>query len=206
MKSSAEGSVIELTGDVRGFFGDLFDDAARARGYEPTGTASQYVVAVLAHYARPDALSAEALDRPLTLLLDDALHAAGQERFDRLRSLGDSVLYTSGFFSGHLETRGVEVEYVHALGARAYCSAADMLRGRARHDAVPDLFSELADGFAHFVRIVEDVSDGLRARSARTERALVALYERWLKTGSSLLSGELAARGLVPLRGTGSIH
>jgi len=28
------------------------------------------------------------------------------ERFERLRSLGDGVLYTSGFFADHLSTRG----------------------------------------------------------------------------------------------------
>jgi len=86
---------------------------------------------LLADYAKPDRLEAEALDRPLTLLLDEALHTAGRERFERLRSLGDGVLYTSGFFADHLSTRGVELRYVRALGARAYDSAAAMLRQSA---------------------------------------------------------------------------
>jgi hypothetical protein len=32
------------------------------------------------------------------------------------------------------------------------------------------------------------------------------LYERWLKTGSTVLQGELGQRGLLPLKNPGGVH
>jgi len=180
----------------------------KTQHFEATEAAEFYLAGLLADYAKPDRLEAEALDRPLTLLLDEALHTAGRERFERLRSLGDGVLYTSGFFADHLSTRGVELRYVRALGARAYDSAAAMLRQSAGDGSgAPDVFRELADNFAMFAEVVSRVADVLQANSAHnSNRQVVRLYERWVKTGSAPLAVALAGRGLTPQRGHGGIH
>jgi len=119
---------IDLASNLESFFQTLVDDAVKTRHFAATDAAEFYLAGLLADYAKPDRLDAETLERPLTLLLDEALHAVGSERFERLRSLGDGVLYTSGFFAEHLSTRGVELRYVRTLGARAYEGAAAMLR------------------------------------------------------------------------------
>ncbi len=129
----------------------------------------------------------------------------GRERFERLRSLGDGVLYTSGFFADHLSTRGVELRYVRTLGARAYDGAATMLRQTSGEGTgAPDVFRELADNFAMFAEIVSRVADVLQANSAQnSNRQVVRLYERWVKTGSAPLAVALAGKGLTPQRGHG---
>ena len=119
---------IDLSSSLSHFFGQAVDEAMRVHGYEATHAAEQYVVGLLADYARPNQLSGETLCRPLTLLLAEALESSGPERFARLRSLGDGVLYVSGFFGEHLEMRGVELRYVSSLGARAYEGAGSLLR------------------------------------------------------------------------------
>lgn len=202
---------IDLSGNVTHFFRELVDDALRAQGSQATGAAESYVVALLADYAKPGQLSDETLHRPLTLLLDEAMQRSGHERFERLRSLGDGVLYVSGFFSDHLETRGVELEYVSALGARAYDGAAAMLRqtsGAATQEAsaAPDVFAELADNFRMFVEIVSRIAERLYAQSVCTPGGMLKLYERWLKTGSDALANALAARGVLPVRNNGMLH
>lgn len=207
MSSTSESSGIDLSANINRFFREAVDSAIQARGCEATDAAETYVVALLVDYARPDQLSGEALCRPLTLLLDEALQTAGRERFERLRSLGDGVLYVSGFFGDHLQMRGVELDYVSTLGARAYDRAAAMLRhGSADLATAPDVFAELADHFAMFVELMNEVADALFAQSARTDSATLKLYERWLRNGSNSLSDALAARGLVPLRGDGTLH
>jgi hypothetical protein len=204
--SHGEGPAIELTANVADFFGAVVNEAIRARSYEATDTSTAYLIALLVDYTRPDQLGEETLSRPLTLLLDEALQAAGHERFERLRSLGDGVLYVSGFFGEHLEQRGVAPTYVNSLGACAYENAAAMLRSGASDGGAPDLFVELAEKFRMFVSLLGDVADVLRARSARSDRAMVRLYERWLRTGSAPLAEALTHRGLVPLRGHGMVH
>jgi hypothetical protein len=201
---------ILLPGDMTAFFGSVVADAIREHGYDPTDAARAYVVALLADFARPNALSEEAISRPLALLLDDALSAVGHERFERLRTLGDGVLYVSGFFGDHLEQRGVEDRYVSTLGARAYDFAARMLRqgnSQAADEAgATALFNELANNFRMFVALVRNVADGLQAGAAHSPSAMVRVYERWLRTGSAPLAEALAARGLVPTRGNGMLH
>jgi len=143
-------------------------------------------------------------------LLVEAMQSVGKERFERLRTLGDGVLFVSGFFGDHLQTRGVELGYVSSVGARAYEGAASMLRRGASlptaRGSAPDLFGELADKFPMFVDLLNGMADALLARSVHGERGLIKLYERWLKTGSPLLADALAARGMAATRGDGVLH
>ena len=198
-------SGLDLSANLETFFHDVVDDAMKKKHVAATQAAEYYLVSLLTDYARPDPRSTEPLERPLTWLLDEALHAPGQERFERLRVLGDGVLYVSGFFAPHLETRGVEVRYVTALGARAYDGAGKMLRGTSGEGA-PDLFFELAENFARFAELLGAVAEKLSLTATASSMGVVKLYERWLKTGSEVLSSELLERGVLPVRGAGGVH
>jgi hypothetical protein len=185
---------------VSGFFHEVVEDAMKARRVEATDGATRYLVALLADYAHPDNRAGETLERPLTLLLDEALHAAEPaDRFERLRVIGDGVLYGCGFFGDHFEARGVDPRYLHGLGTRAYGAASSMLRVGQEG---PDLFGELADRFDVFVQVVAEVADATIAMGTESSRGLLKMYERWLKTGSERLASALTSRGVVPTRGT----
>jgi hypothetical protein len=84
------------------FFSEVVVDALRVQRVEATEGATRYLVGLLTDYAHPDVRADQTLDRPLTLLLDEAVHVADPaERFERLRTLGDGVLYGCGFFGDH---------------------------------------------------------------------------------------------------------
>ena len=58
-----------------------------------------------------------------------------------------------------------------------------------------------------FAEVVSRIADVLQANSAHnSNRQVVRLYERWVKTGSAPLAVALAGRGLTPQRGHGGIH
>jgi hypothetical protein len=186
---------------VSTFFCEVVEDSIRTRGVEATDGATRYLVALLADFAHPDRRTGEAFERPLTLLFDEAVNAANPaERFERLRSIGDGVLYGCGFFGDHFEARGVDPKYLYGLGTRAYGTASSMLR-HGPEDRGPDLFAELAENFVIFVDVVSDVADSTMAMSTETPRGLLKVYERWLKTGSDRLATALTSRGVVPTRG-----
>jgi hypothetical protein len=205
---------ISLSTDVRGFFADLVTHATEDRGLESNEATTAYVAALLADYAHPGAFSRTSLERPFTLLLAEAMETAGHERFERLRAIGDGALYLRGFFREHLETRGVALPYVSAVGARAYDGVATMLRVNVGVSAsgngegtVPDVFGELAARFDAFVELLETVSDRLVAQgSAGTPGGVLKLYERWMKTGSTDIAAALGEFGLVPQRGSGGLQ
>jgi hypothetical protein len=187
---------------VTGFFHEVVEDAMKARRVEATDGATHYLVELLADYAHPRENAGNALERPLTLLLDEALHEAdAAERFERLRLIGDGVLYGCGFFGDHFEARGVDPRYLHGLGTRAYGAASSLLR-LGQDEGGPDLFGELAERFDVFVDVVAEVADATIAMGTTSSRGLLRVYERWLKTGSERLASALTSRGVVPTRGT----
>ncbi len=200
---------------VSSFFFEVVEGSLRSRGVEATDGATHYLVELLADYAHPDPRAGETLERPLTLLLDEAVKETDRaERFERLRTIGDGVLYGCGFFGDHFDARGIDPKYLHGLGARAYGTASSMLRrgadgtsparpgrGRKLEETGSDLFAELADNFAAFVAVVSDVADTTVAMSTETARGLLKVYERWLKTGSERLANALTSRGVMPTRG-----
>ena len=199
---------LALTVDLRGFFREALTTAMAERRVEASEPTEHYLVALLADFAHPEGIDREILARPLPLLLEEAFAAAGRERFERLRTLGDAVLYTSGFFADHLQTRGVELTYVSVMGARAYVGAASMLRGPASpNEGAPALFEELAGKFQPFAEVLATLADGLFANSAQgSDSGALKTYERWLKTGSGTLAAALTDRGMFPTRGAGGVH
>jgi hypothetical protein len=210
---------IALERSVGGFFHEVVGEAVRTRQLDATEEATSYLVALLTDFAHPDPGRGSALDQPLAFLLDEAFRTAGPERFQKLRALGDGVLYLSGFFGDHIETRGVDVAYVTSVGATAYRGAASMLRhpegasrrrttgGESSDQAAEEsVFSELAIKFHQFVEVLALVAETTLAQQAKTERGVLKLYERWLRSGSATLAKELGLRGIVPVRGTGGVH
>jgi hypothetical protein len=185
---------------VAGFFTEIVEDAMRCRRVDATDGATTYLVALLSDFAKPGQRAEETLDRPLAFLLDEALHAAAPaERFERLRVLGDGVLYTCGFFGDHFEARGVDQRYLVGIGTTAYTNASAMLHVKA--DSV-DVYGELAAKFAMFVEVLAEVANATIAKGVASSKGLLKLYERWLRTRSDTLAQTLSSHGFVPMTGT----
>jgi hypothetical protein len=206
---------IDVCRDLREFFGEVVECVQKSEHYDATCAAQMYVVALLADHAACGPAGSETLSQPLTSLLDQAMRAGGRERFERLRTIGDGVLYVTGFFSDYLENRGLEVEYYSSFGAQAYDVAGRMLEpaGLGRPGVGPcdgvgtaTVLSELARKFRMFVALIHDVADALYASSARSDQATLQVYERWRRTGSPALAHALAERGLMPFPGNRTLH
>ena len=200
---------------LRGFFEDTVATAAARRGNTPTDAIRGYLAGLLSDFARPDTLVHDTLSRPLTLLLYEANAASG---FERLRTLGDGVLYVAGFFRDHITHRGIQLSYVTALGAQAYGGASQMLKrpvsrngpaaqNRTAGDNDQDIFGELSDNFSEFSELLFEIAEVFHTQAVGvTPRATVQLYERWLKTGSNAVVRALTERGIVPIKGTDTLH
>ncbi len=198
-------SGIVATGSVTEFFLEVVGDAIKARKVEATDGATSYLVSLLSDYAKPDVRAEEPLGRPLSFLLEEALHTVeAGPRFDRLRALGDGVLYACGFFGEHFEARGVVPAYVMGIGTMAYGVASSMLRVPKADESSPalDIYGELSSKFPDFVEVLSEVHDATIAQGAASSKQVLKLYERWLKTGSDRLAQALSSQGLVPTRGT----
>lgn len=193
---------IETKARISEFFLESVEAACRNQHVEASHATQAYLAGLLSDFVRPDvnATLRETLDRPLTLVLDEAMQTSSGERFEKLKGLGDGTLYVSGFFGEHLERRGVDDDFVASIGGYAYRSAATMLRGGQRSaSAAVDIFGELAERFAAFVEVLAEIADKTFFATRKPADTL-RLYEKWLRTGSERLARELAAQGVTPLK------
>ena len=189
-------SPITLAPSLGEYFRNPVRDALAGREVDASPAAEGYLVHLLSDFAKPVDSESRQTHTPATFRLQDALSAQGTERFARLQQLGDSVLYELGFFGQRLEAP--DHRYLVHVGSSAYQHAGAMVAAGTSHDG-PDLFRELSGRFARFVDVIVWVSDWVLAQSVRGERGLVLLFERWLRTRSTVLRDELAQRGLTGL-------
>jgi hypothetical protein len=193
---------LSLDTDLSGFFREILEETLEHQRDRPEPAVQQYVVGLLEDAAWRVGTVREAVDRPLALLLSDALHAEPAVRFERLRQTGDSILLVSGLYREHLRRAGLEDRYVVAVGQRAYKSASSLLDLPADATLIGgespfDLLSELAVRFKELMVLLRNVADTIVARAARSATDLAHLCERWLSDRSDHLGRMLRAHGVI---------
>jgi hypothetical protein len=183
-----------VIGSESEFFRDSLLAAMAKRGVRASEQSEVYLTTLLNDHLR-SAQAAVRLDEPFGVRLAKAMEISGAERFERLRTLGDDVLFASGFFAENLERRGLTDDYVKGMGQLAYGGAASALRCYAREQTI---FDELSTQFHKFVELLRHVADSLITTAALTQADFVKLYERWLRTGSEVLASTLLRAGMIP--------
>jgi hypothetical protein len=200
-------SGVETCADARDFFREHLSEALKSLDVQTAEATEVYLVDLLAGFVA-DARAQE-MSIPFVEQLAKALNTSGHERANRMRSLGDSALFVSGFWADSFSARGVTQPYVIAIGARAY-GEVSRVRTAIRPDAgaagpSSEVFVELAGRFEAFSRVLDEVRE---QTALCTDGELIRIYERWSATRSPELFRRLNRRGVSALqpqpRGRGS--
>lgn len=184
------------------FFRDSIDAALATNHVVVDRETSHYVVQLLTLFARSDACydpsDNGARHRPLALMLAEAASAASRdERLVALQRLGDTSLFTAGFFAEGLQDRAVGLDYYVNMGGGAYRTLAASGVGTTRGRALADVFAELAAKFLELVDVLNEVRASTRGAS---DHDVLRLYETWLRTGSRRAGRLLRHAGVEPTR------
>jgi hypothetical protein len=171
------------------YFRDLVTAALDHQHVATQELTAFYLVQLLAGFLRQSADRAND-DEPLALQLAQALERGGSEQRTGLRQIGDVSLFVSGFFSDSLGRKLIDVDYYAAIGGYAYHALS-----RSDRDLLSPVFAELGDRFATFTDVINEVSE---RSSCGSNRDLLRLYEKWLKTGSARSGQLLVEQGVVP--------
>jgi len=176
------------------YFHEQVGRAMVSQGLRASEMAGWYLVNLLIENLR----AAPAQNEPMVLRLERALVGSPAERAQKLRELGDSALYVSGFFGDSLRRGAVRPDYYATIGVSAYAELESLLRIPVRGNLYADVYGELRDRFTDFVGVLGRVSE-----EAVTPQDLGRLLERWLHTRSEHLLRRLALRGVVIGAGPG---
>jgi hypothetical protein len=175
------------------FFQDAVDRALKEQGVSTDPLTEHYLVHLLATYAKQPID-----DSPLGLKMLAAANAEPRERRERLREVGDTSLFVSGFWAESFARKLVDVEYYIGLGGTAYSELARSGIGW-RRDPNCDVYERLADNFSRFVDVLMLISRWIMPPAGPQD--VIKLYERWLQTRSTWAARKLATVGVFPQRG-----
>lgn len=151
-----------------------------------------YLADLLATFAEASHLTRHArgrgVHRALTDWHLDACTARPAKRREALRARGDLALFVCGVFPGYVATRIAGHEFYSAMGRSAYAELS------SAGEAGSLTFAELAEHFASFSEVLGEAVWG---RDAPWDP--LALYERWLASGSAAARARLTDLGLSPV-------
>lgn len=184
-----------MCADLGGYFHAQLTAAMRRQRVNAAPETTHYVAGLMVTYAARRA--AAFLDRPITMILDEALAQPEATRGFALQAVGDGTLYLAGLFGDHVaRTQGDASFYVRA-GSFAYTEAAALARNAEGGE--PVALVELGAQFPRFVDVLDEVAAAQALGGVA--RSIVQLYDRWKNTDSVRSVEAMARRGAFPGRG-----
>ena len=192
---SENGGLI-LSPSLGEFFRDEITGARDGLGIELEECVEYYLVNLLCDYSTSSERPLPG-DEPLAFLYKRALEAEDRaDRIQHLRDLGDVALYSAGFFTEKIQSSMVDVDYYVSMGCNAYCGLADLVGGQRNGEGMALMYSSLGSDFPVLVGLLNYVEESYLA-SGGSEKNLMKLYSRWLKTGRPRLYQLLLDKGFV---------
>ncbi|MBL1142549.1 MAG: hypothetical protein HND53_11000 [Proteobacteria bacterium] len=200
MSNSVNDDVKLITNlNVNEYFNDAIHDALSHQHINHNDETVVYIVNLLSYYTLSenifDVETEGRSSKPLAFIYKDAVEASSnEERNTHLRKLGDTALFTSGFFAGSLERSAVGVDYFISMGGGAYSFLADATPRTISDKNLRDVFNDLAEHFMNYVDVLTEVSE---SSELVDDRDVLDLYESWLDSGSEYARKRLQENGIL---------
>ena len=172
------------------FFRDLLQGAMRSQEVRSSQDTEFYLVKLLEGFAHPDR---DWFERPLALEYLESFHSPLLHRYGKLKRVADTALFVSGLFMESLHRKLTSSDYYMHLGRIAYGQLSTLSSGVGTISG--DLFAELEERFADFVRVLAEISfQDLFRGDVHTLR----VYTRWMYTRSERDARWLVRHGVIP--------
>ncbi len=183
---------------ANGFFQEVVQEAIASRRVETFPMAQNYLVSILETYIYTENLfclqeeNGKRARETLAELFLKAQSASGTQKEELLKKLGDIALYVSGFFGDSFQRKIIDIDYYIDMGETAYGT----LAVESKQDTLRKVFSEFSKKFLSFVDVLTLISYKSQAQS---EKNILRIYEKFLKTGSELARETLKEKGIFTI-------
>ncbi|MFW7378145.1 MAG: hypothetical protein ACOH5I_05010 [Oligoflexus sp.] len=191
-------SIVELVHPAD-YFRSKVNSAASALNLQLKDEVEFYLVNLLCEFIQPQQLAVDEidlLDTPLALIYKKAIESSPDMQIKIYKRLGDTSLYIAGYFQDSLNRKTVGAGYYISMGATAYDKISNIMRDRHGETNFTRVYAELAKEFKNLVNLVTEVSEDVPGDAHRN---LLAIYERWHRTGSEKLRKILEDQGISPV-------
>lgn len=188
-------SVICTEQDLRPYFKEMVETTVSHQQLELTDMSQFYIVNLLNDFSKTDQLfdwkSDHFEETPLAVLLSQALGSNVSERIRIFKKIGDSSLYIAGYFSEHIDSHLVDIDYYISMGSGAYENLGGIFSSERTFF---ELYAELSDKFELLVNLLSEIKN---SAEVITNSELLRLYERWLRTKDPKAKERLQKEGMI---------
>lgn len=178
---------------VKDLFAPLIEKVAKEVGFELSQPSQVYVVSLLESHMFTEALFSKNLEtgfydepmlseRLLTALQEEELFKKKQA----LKSLGDSILFKSGFFANSLKRKIVGLKYHIEIGAAAY--------GSLYSGSKNPVYGDLSNRFSGYVELFSGLGEQVNFTK---EEDLIVLFDRCFEANSKAAQSSLLEKGVL---------
>ncbi len=184
----------QLIIDSDAYFQTVVDEAFKERRLETRPQIKTYIVEVLKHYLCVENLydvedtTGRKTRKTMAEMYLSANQLGGRVRTEKLKKVGDTSLYISGFFSDSFQRKIIDVDYYVDMGKMAFGSLAHDVN----EDTFAKLFKDLSEQFLNLVDVLAVISQKAKMTDEENILRMMDVYSR---TGSNLLGETLAEKG-----------
>ena len=176
------------------FFRERVQTALARQQLAASALTEFYLVNLLQEFRKTEKLfeqqGSQMAEKPLAILLAEAVAGNLQTKIRCLKQLGDVSLYTAGFFGERIKRKLIDIRYYIRMGGGAYSNLAGIL---SNQKTFAELYGELSQLFPSLVDVLAEVAVHSHWQ---TNRDLLKIYERWLATGNEALEKLLNEEGI----------
>jgi hypothetical protein len=180
---------LSIVKNPEAFFCDLVDTAAKNQKAVVSDYAKIYLINLLCQNASASNLINK-MDTPISIILQQSLIEPLKQRRAMLKYVGDYSLYVAGYFSESLNRKIIDVGCYISIGGQAFGNLSNI----ASSSETSSLYHEMFNKFSSLVDILTEVSFETSITKAED---LIRMYDRWLRTGSSVLEKKLMEKGII---------
>ncbi len=171
-------------------FNSLIDEATKKVGFELQESSHAYILSFLERCLFTSSL-ADVGGKEEPMIAEVLLKALQEEKVSKkqrdLQSLGEAILFKSGFFAGSFKRKIIGIDYYIDMGSVAYRNLYESSKDPVHED--------LSSRFSGYVGLFSEV--GHRVNFSDQE-GILTLFDRYLEGGSVSAGAKLIELGVFP--------
>lgn len=190
MDDSRNGLAISRVTSSDEFFRDCLIESAKSQHVELEEHVEFYLVKLLSSYLRSesDGSHDDLIDKPLAIMLKEAVESPESSKMVKYKKLGDKALYLSGFFRDYFINKCFSQNYYISMGKNAYQNTSVQFNRLGDRDFY-HLYIQLADDFEDIVGLFEGIRYLLRFEEVKS-RSLIKSDQDLNESSIIIIPGE----------------
>lgn len=186
----SQNEMVLVKASVTELFSPLIEDVSKTSKFALNDHSHAYILSILERYVFAGSLFTKGKTESMVseVFLRALQEEQVQEKRRKLKFLGESILFKSGFFAESFKRKILGIGYYIEIGSAAYKNLYEFSKNPAHGD--------LSHRFAGYVGLFSEIGDRVNFKSQSED--LAVLFDRYLDAESKGAETKLIELGVIP--------